>query len=825
MAEIDTLQVKITANAKSAADSLRSLASALGRVKTSLSGLRSGFDVADRLAKVNGGLTKSLGDINKALDGISVSGMAKLEELTKTINRYTEAIKNAKGVGSVNLSQKVKGLDSATAKGKSPAGKGWKSSVKEYEYTKKDFAILNETDVSEGTKKKIDATKELGNEAEKASSKVKKLGNETKTAGQKVKEATGFFGKFVKSIGRIMLYRAIRSALKGISEAFSEGLKNAYYFSKQTGDLSNLAKTLDGIASKTKQMTNQLGSFFGELKQTFKPILDAIMDKVIAVTNYLTELFAALNGDTVWKHALYVAESWDEAVDEVKEYKHQLLGLDELNNLSKKDDKKKDAVKAALDDFEYLDVSDKFRQIAWKWNGIKEKIKGYFGDWRLELGGALALAVLGTIFVMATGHWALGLGMIFAGGYFAGKKIAMHWNEIKDAIDGCMDEYRGLFALGSIGLTVLGAALLFTQHYALGIGCILGGVALGATAIAFSWEKMQSDIETAFQKFAPLFALGGLGSMVAGVLLLFTGHLPLGLAMLFFGGFLTASTIGFNWDSILEKLQEAWEGIRQWWNSTVVVGIKNALKWIEDKFGIDLGIDDKLPTNQKYESNLARSVRQGYIQLEPLIFGAEHPGLSSIPLSSPKNTSSKTNTKTLNGVNTSLLPSSDMVIIKPGSAADVIESSTKEAMSIVKSSPKNKSTTTHTSSSNSVSGLAESVRNGSIKLEPYIFGAEHPDLIKKKALGGVVGGGSLFYAGEAGAEFVGNIGSTSAVANTGQMTEAIYKAAYMGMSKALKENGGGGMSGFEPATTDDLFIAMRKKASNYNKMTGNPAFA
>ena len=97
--------------------------------------------------------------------------------------------------------------------------------------------------------------------------------------------------------------------------------------------------------------------------------------------------------------------------------------------------------------------------------------------------------------------------------------------------------------------------------------------------------------------------------------------------------------------------------------------------------------------------------------------------------------------------------------------------------------------------------------------------------VQFKASGGIPASGSMFIAGESGAEFVGNIGSTSAVANTGQMTDAIYKAAYMGMSKALKENGGGNMSGWEASTTDEIFAVMRKKASNYNKRTGNPAFA
>lgn len=57
-----------------------------------------------------------------------------------------------------------------------------------------------------------------------------------------------------------------------------------------------------------------------------------------------------------------------------------------------------------------------------------------------------------------------------------------------------------------------------------------------------------------------------------------------------------------------------------------------------------------------------------------------------------------------------------------------------------------------------------------------------------------------------------------------EMSDIIYRASYLGLSRALKENGSM-LNGFEPATTDDLFVVMRKKASNYNKMTGNSAFA
>lgn len=68
---------------------------------------------------------------------------------------------------------------------------------------------------------------------------------------------------------------------------------------------------------------------------------------------------------------------------------------------------------------------------------------------------------------------------------------------------------------------------------------------------------------------------------------------------------------------------------------------------------------------------------------------------------------------------------------------------------------------------------------------------------------------------------------TLAVQTAGQngsdISDAVFQAVYTGMSRALKENGG--MTGWESATVDDIFAVMRRKANNYNKMTGNSAFA
>lgn len=763
MAEIDTLQVKITANAKSATDALVSLAGALKKVKQQLTGMKDGVSVSDRLSK-------SLNEMNGALNTITTSSIKKIQKLANALNEYSVAVKNIKSAGSI-ASSITSAERALTAVNKRKAA--WKSSVTESDYTEEDFKILNESDVSSGDTASVTSKIKLFDRLKDSLKGLKERLNGIKESFKgfmkNLKISDTFLGKFLKSIGRIAFYRAIRAAIKAIGQAFEEGLKNAYAYSKQSDDFTRLADTLDRIKSITYQMINQLGALWGEIKQFFLPAIEWLVEKVRYLAEKATEFMAALNGESTYLRANYVEKSWDDATEAVKKYKHQLLGLDELNVLSDQQSAKKGKDEDHSKDFEVVEVSDKIKQIGLRWKQLKEELQNSLSDWHNVLMIGIGAAVLGTILLLGTRFKALGLGLIIAGGYFAGKEIAMHWGEMKAEIEqamndywglfavgaigltvvgaallftrhfplglGCilagvslgvatvamawetmyndiysaMNKYRGLFALGAIGLTVVGAALLFTGHIGLGLGCILGGISLGVTVISMAWEGIYKDIEAAFQKFAPLFAIAGLGSLAVGILLLFTGHIGLGLGLLLAGGFLLAETISFNWDSILDGIKGAWESVKSWWNGTVMGAVKRGVEKVEELLGIDFN--------------------------------------------------------------------------KDGVVGAVI--------------------TTHVANSGAIHGGA----SGGF------------------ALGGVPTQGSLFYAGESGAEFVGNIGTTSAVANTGQMTDAIYKAAYMGMSKALKENGGGGMNGFEPASTEDLFIAMRKKASNYNRTTGNSAFA
>lgn len=100
------------------------------------------------------------------------------------------------------------------------------------------------------------------------------------------------------------------------------------------------------------------------------------------------------------------------------------------------------------------------------------------------------------------------------------------------------------------------------------------------------------------------------------------------------------------------------------------------------------------------------------------------------------------------------------------------------------------------------------------------------------AEGGLVEGGQLFEAREAGPELVGTFGSKSAVMNNDQIVEAVSK----GVAQAVAQVLGNGNSNRELIEAlnnltvkafisgDEVFEEMRIKSRQYNRMTGDQAF-
>lgn len=795
--QIDSLEIKITASAQSATNALKSLSNALRSVKTQLSGMKEGVSVSDSLAK-------SFNELNGALNTINTSGVKKLQKLANGIKDYADAVARVKKLhGLGNLANEMKKVGEAMSTMSDTAPQSGESG-----------------DVGKDPVSRFGKLKEVFGKIE---GQLSKITEKFKNLGKNIKTSSGFLGGFIRSIGRIALYRAIRSAIKAITEAFTEGLKNAYLYSKQTEGFERLANALDKLKSVTAQMVNQLGAFWGEFRQFIQPAVEWLIEKVRQLTEFLTELFAGLNGDTQYQYAVLQSLEWEKATDNVKEYKHQLLGLDELNNLTAKKDSGKDE-NDPTKMYELKPVRESFQQIGSAWQSIKDTIQKAYE----EIGGLaylpVGMAALGAI-LLFTGHPLLGIGLILKGVQWTVEELKMSNEDLKKKIEGYFEEYKDLFDTLSAAAVAIGTLLLFVPgKRALGLGLILGGVMLKNLVhdnVRFSWGGMLETIKKKFEGYQDLFHAAGIASVAIGTMLLFVpGFRGLGLGLIMAGISLDAlseNIPNFSWGGLLKTIKEKFEDYKAAFvaGSAALVALGAILLFVPGMRGIGLKLikmgmpglfvgamtidwDSVLKDLKKkwqeitdwFDDNVIIPIKDKFYELE------------------------ETLGKDLNGDGTIGWPR----------AKEVVSVGTKQLDDPF--IPGEPTIQTPTVDSITLDRIAAALRRK--KMQDLLLeeagdsggGGGHGF-----AVGGIPTRGTLFYAGENGSpEWVGSMGGNSAVANTAQMTDAIYKAAYAAMSQALKDNGGNGLAGFVPASTDDLFIAMRKKSSNYTKMTGSSAF-
>ncbi len=174
----------------------------------------------------------------------------------------------------------------------------------------------------------------LGNASNiaKAANSLQDTAKGIEEVGKSAKKSQTPLEGFVGSLKRIAFYRLLRTIIKEIAQAFREGLENAYEWSKAVG--GDLAPALDRIATASAQMKNQLGAALGELIIALEPVIVELIHLVTELAQALTWLFATLNGKSEFPLAQEVATGWKEADKAAKDYKRTILGFDVINRLN-----------------------------------------------------------------------------------------------------------------------------------------------------------------------------------------------------------------------------------------------------------------------------------------------------------------------------------------------------------------------------------------------------------------------------------------------------------------------------------------------------------
>lgn len=176
-----------------------------------------------------------------------------------------------------------------------------------------------------------------------ASSGMRETAKSINQASSSAHASKGSFGNLWSSLMRIAKLRFLRGIIRSITQGFSEGVGNIYQYSKALGgiDASNVSGSLNSIASSFLYLKNSIGAAVAPLLQAVVPVLSTIVNWAVLALNAIGKLFAILSGKTTMTVAKKQATQWKDtsssiggATKAAKEYQNTILGFDELNVLN-----------------------------------------------------------------------------------------------------------------------------------------------------------------------------------------------------------------------------------------------------------------------------------------------------------------------------------------------------------------------------------------------------------------------------------------------------------------------------------------------------------
>lgn len=257
-------------------------------------------------------------------------------------------------------------------------------------------------DMAQGARDAGTATQEAGTQAGRARPNIRGVGKDAKDAGDNAKKGSKGIEFFWNQLKRVALYRVIRSVIREITDAFKTGITNLYHWS----DLVNghFAASMDRLATSSQYLKNSLGAMVSPLIETLVPVLDVIIDKVVDVLNFFNMLVSAVSGADTYTVAKKAAAVWDDSSKKTRssakkaadDIKRTILGFDEINKLVKPNSStgssgssstKKQPNYAEM--FEEKPLTGIFKKISDVTNGWPDWLKALLGV------GAFALPIFG----------------------------------------------------------------------------------------------------------------------------------------------------------------------------------------------------------------------------------------------------------------------------------------------------------------------------------------------------------------------------------------------------------------------------------------------
>lgn len=239
-----------------------------------------------------------------------------ISSLANSINKLNRAVSNVSGLQKyVNTLSKISAASinvvGGTSVGRTTGG-GANKLQKEN---------IGSIDTSTGQmKSKVD----INNKVADATKNVNKA---QKEQNKEVKKGAGFWSKLTKSLGRIAFYRAIRAALKAITQGLSQGLENLRSVDKQ------LDTSMNRLSQSGTTLKNSFAGLIAPLIQSLEPVITRIADGIANTVNSINEAKAAMSGASTYTKILTSdTEEYQKALNKAN---GSLLEFDKFTSLGK----------------------------------------------------------------------------------------------------------------------------------------------------------------------------------------------------------------------------------------------------------------------------------------------------------------------------------------------------------------------------------------------------------------------------------------------------------------------------------------------------------
>ena len=165
--------------------------------------------------------------------------------------------------------------------------------------------------------------------------------------GHSYRNSRSGLDKFLQTVKRLVVMRAIRAAIREVAKGFSEGLENLYHYSEAMNsmDSASAKNSLDSVSTALLWMKNSVGAAVAPLIQSLVPVLQTVVTWAVQAANAINMFISTLQGKTTYTKATEKATDMFDSIKSsaggaskaAKEARATLLAFDEVNRLDAPD--------------------------------------------------------------------------------------------------------------------------------------------------------------------------------------------------------------------------------------------------------------------------------------------------------------------------------------------------------------------------------------------------------------------------------------------------------------------------------------------------------